>query len=129
MTEVAARHILASVTEKAKRLFVLLAQRQLASMAESAAGDKSGGGGGEHASAQDMQNVAVEYGTLFTMARDQFVATNETAFRALMGEFKDHGLMLTASQGGAGASGDVVWIPLRKTVLSTLITDLEQHRL
>ena len=124
MTEVAARHILASVTEKAKRLFVSLAQRQLASMAE--AGDKTGGG--DHASAQDMQNVAVEYGTLFTMARDAFIATNETAFRALMGEFKDHGLMLTATQGGAGASGDVVWIPLRKTVLSTLIEDIEQKR-
>lgn len=76
-----------------------------------------------------MQNVAVEYGTLFTMARDQFVATSETAFRALMGEFKDHGLMLTAAQGGAGAGGDVVWIPLRKTVLSTLMEDIEQRRI
>ncbi|CAL1713389.1 unnamed protein product [Somion occarium] len=114
MTEVAARHILLSVTEKAKKLFVLLATRQIESMAEGA-------------SAQDVQETAVEYGTLFTIARDNFVATNDTAFRALMGEFKDHGLMLTAPQGPA--SGDVVWIPLRKTVLSTLMADLQQGQL
>lgn len=121
MTEVAARHILVSVTAKAKRLFVLLAKRQLEAMA---ANDKDGSG--DNASAQDMQNVAVEQGTLYEMARMEFIATSDPAFRALMGEFKDHGLMLTAAQGNAG---DVVWIPLRTTVLTTLIEDIQQERL
>ncbi|KAI0078208.1 origin recognition complex subunit 2 [Panus rudis PR-1116 ss-1] len=113
MTEVAARHILLSVTEKAKKLFVLLASKQLESTADT------------ETAPQNMQEVAVEYSTLFNLARENFIATNDTAFRALMSEFKDHGLMMTAAQG----AGEVVWIPLRKSVLTTLMNDLRDSRL
>ncbi|KAG5219646.1 Origin recognition complex [Salix suchowensis] len=105
MTETAALHILASVTQKAKKLFKLMGERQLG-MSDSESG-------------QDMQQAAIEYDALFSLARDNFVATNDTALRALLGEFKDHGLVLTAPSSAAG--GQALWIPLRNEKLSAVL--------
>ncbi|KAF7422344.1 Origin recognition complex subunit 2 [Pleurotus ostreatus] len=105
MTETAALHILASVTQKAKKLFKLMGERQL--------------GISDSESGHDMQQAAIEYDALFSLARDNFVATNDTALRALLGEFKDHGLVLTAQSSAAG--GQALWIPLRKEKLSAVL--------
>ncbi|TCD64524.1 Origin recognition complex subunit 2 [Steccherinum ochraceum] len=111
----AARHILLSVTQKAKKLFALLGTRQLQSMDDT------------DASAKDPQGIGMEYGTLFSLARENFIATNDTALRALMSEFRDHGLMLSSVQ--SSGSGELVWIPLRKKALSELVTSIEQKQL
>lgn len=113
MTEVAARHILVSVTDKAKKLFVLLGERQMESM-------------DEVSTPQALEQLACEYSTLFALARENFVATNDTSLRALMGEFKDHGLVVS-SVGNTGT--EAVWIPLRKSALSNVITDLKKGAL
>ncbi|KIM78550.1 hypothetical protein PILCRDRAFT_824466 [Piloderma croceum F 1598] len=116
MTETAAQHILASVTQKAKRLFALLGARQLESMHE--ASDAGG---------TNAQQYALAYDILFSTARDNFIATNDTAMRSLLGEFRDHGLVLSAAQGGPG-SGEALWIPLRKERLGKILKSLNAEQ-
>jgi origin recognition complex subunit 2 len=116
ITETAAHHILASVTQKAKRLFVLLGARQLESMDEAldAAGSIS-------------QQFALAYDMLFSAARDNFIATNDTAMRSLLGEFRDHGLVMSAALGGPG-SGELLWIPLRRERLVKILKSLDTEQ-
>ncbi|KAF9450193.1 origin recognition complex subunit 2 [Macrolepiota fuliginosa MF-IS2] len=118
MSETAALHILASVTQKAQRLFVLLAKRQLEAI--EALGVPNPGGTG----AVDLQETAIGYDALFNLALADFVATNDTALRALLGEYRDHGLIVSA-QGGSGSGGEVLWIPLRKERLATVLESLQ----
>jgi origin recognition complex subunit 2 len=125
MTETAARHVLAAVTQRARKLFELMGQRQLDALA-----DAGGGGGGgavivDPTTPAEAGEVAVPYDTLFNLARDHFVATNDTALRALLGEFRDHGLVVTVGMGVMG-SGEMLWIPLRKERLTKLLDGLKQ---
>ncbi|KAJ7096680.1 origin recognition complex, subunit 2 [Mycena belliarum] len=109
MSQTAAQHILASVTERAQKLFKLMGQRQLDSIDE---GDPPVDG---------LQQFAIPYDVLFPLARDNFIATNDTAMRSVLGEFRDHGLVV-ADQGSSG--GEVLWIPLRKERLSAIVKSL-----
>jgi origin recognition complex subunit 2 len=121
MTETAARHVLVAVTQRARTLFLLMGRRQLDALA-----DNAGGGGGvvvEPTTPAGAVEVAVPYDTLFNLARDNFVATNDTALRALLGEFRDHGLVVTVGTGVMG-SGEMLWIPLRKERLTKLLDGL-----
>ncbi|KDQ09929.1 hypothetical protein BOTBODRAFT_75279, partial [Botryobasidium botryosum FD-172 SS1] len=117
MTETSAKHVLASVTHKAKRLFLLLGRKQL----------ENGGA----AAAADMQQHAMPYELLSLAAREDFIASSDTALRTLLQEFKDHGLVLSAPGAGTGeveragaADGDVLWIPLGKDVLLRVLDEL-----
>ncbi|KAG6905823.1 hypothetical protein DXG01_000529 [Tephrocybe rancida] len=116
ITETAALHVLASVTQKAKKLFALIGAKQLESIEES---------GVEGAGEKDLQQFGIGYDMLFTVARDDFIATNDTAMRSLLGEFKDHGLVVSA-QGTAG-TGEVLWIPLRKERLVAVLKSLKDE--
>ncbi|CCM05786.1 uncharacterized protein FIBRA_08019 [Fibroporia radiculosa] len=118
ISESAARHVLASVTQKARRLFVLLGSRQLELMAES-----SGAGG-----AAQAQTEAYDYERLFNAARDEFVATSDTALRALLGEFRDHGVVVSVVISSAGA-GEALWIPMRKDALTKIVGELKAEGL
>ena len=131
VTETAARHVLASVTAKAKKLFVLLGSKQLEVMdaAADAAGkerdkdrdkDKAGGGG-TGAGAGGAEEHAYDYDRLFAAARDNFVATNDTALRALLGEFRDHGMVVATT----GAGGEAMWIPMRRDALLKIVGELK----
>ena len=127
MTETAARHVLAAVTQRARKLFVLMGRRQLEALAD-AGGNSSGGGGAgvvDPTTPAEASEVAIGYDMLFNLARDHFVATNDTALRALLGEFKDHGLVITVGTGAMGL-GETLWIPLRKERLTKLLDGLEQ---
>ncbi|KAL1947259.1 hypothetical protein VTO73DRAFT_14220 [Trametes versicolor] len=119
MTETAARHILASVTQKAKKLFVLLGAKQLEVMDASQPSQ-----GTAAASAGEVVEVegAYDYDRLFAAARDNFVAQNDTALRALLGEFRDHGLVVARS--APGGAGEALWIPLRRDALFKVVADL-----
>ena len=123
MTETAAKHVLAAVTQRARKLFVLMGRRQLETLAD--AGSDSSGAGAVATTPAEASEVAIGYDMLFNLARDHFVATNDTALRALLGEFKDHGLIVTAGTGALG-SGETLWIPLRKERLTKLLDGLEQ---
>jgi origin recognition complex subunit 2 len=113
MTETAAQHILASVTQRAKKLFALVGARQLAVMEE--AGD---------AAAREPRRSGIAYDGLFVLARDQFVATSDGALRALLGEFKDHGLIVSTSSEESGGK-EMLHIPLRKERLAKVLQACE----
>ncbi|KAJ7770450.1 origin recognition complex, subunit 2 [Mycena metata] len=109
MSETAAKHVLASVTDRAQKLFNLMGARQLESID---AGDPNVDG---------LREFAVPYDVLFPLARQEFIAMNDTAMRALLGEFRDHGLVVAAQ---ASSGGEVLWIPLRKERLSNILKSL-----
>jgi origin recognition complex subunit 2 len=126
MTETAARHVLVSVTQRARTLFMLMGRRQLDALADNAGSAGSGGVGVvEPTTPAGAVEIAVPYDTLFNLARDNFVATNDTALRALLGEFRDHGLVVTVGTGAMG-SGEMLWIPLRKERLTKLLDGLAE---
>ncbi|KAH9065403.1 ORC2-domain-containing protein, partial [Lactarius vividus] len=112
MTETAAVHVLAAVTQRARKLFVLMGQRQLEALADA--------GNVEPTNPADSGEVAIAYDVLFNLARDNFIATNDTALRALLGEFRDHRLVVTIGTGAMG-TGEMLWIPLRKERLKKLL--------
>ena len=114
LTETAARHVIASVTQKAKKLFVLLGYKQLGVMEAGGEKEKEGGGVGE-------TERAFDYDRLFAVARDNFVATNDTALRALLGEFRDHGMVVATT----GAGGEAMWIPMRRDALLKIVGELK----
>jgi len=111
MSETAAIHILASVTAKAKRLFALLGKKQLESIED--AGDQA---------TNDLQQYGMAYDALFNAARDDFIAVNDTALRALLGEFRDHSLIVSAP---SATGAEILYIPLRKERLQSVIAGLD----
>ena len=111
MSESAARHILASVTQKAKKMFKFMAAKQLAVMEED----------GEGKTQEDFERYGISYDTLFTGVRDNFIATNDTAMRTLLGEFRDHNLIVGTGTGGA----EILWIPMRRERLNKVAKELE----
>ena len=111
MSETAASHILASVTQKAQKLFALLGNKQLETITEGAGGEGN-----------NAQQSGLAYDVLFSAARDNFIATNDTALRTLLGEFRDHNLIVS-SQAGVGG-GEVLWIPMRKERLANVLQTL-----
>jgi origin recognition complex subunit 2 len=111
MSESAAQHILLSVTAKAKKLFALLARHQLDADAE-AEGPET--------------DKSMAYDQLFNIARNNFVATSDGALRALLGEFRDHGLVVTTSTGTLGAA-EMLSIPMRKERLAKLMEWMQQQ--
>jgi origin recognition complex subunit 2 len=117
MTETAAGHVLAAVTQRARKLFVLIGRRQLDALADAGSIDPT--------TATEAAEVAIAYDMLFNLARDHFIATNDTALRALLGEFRDHGLVVTVGTGALG-SGEMLWVPLRKERLTKLLDGLQQ---
>ena len=111
MSESAAQHILASVTQKAKKMFKLMAAKQLAVMEED----------GEGKTQDDFERYGISYDTLFTSVRDNFIATNDTAMRTLLGEFRDHSLIVGTGAGGA----EILWIPMRRERLNKVVKGLD----
>jgi hypothetical protein len=49
----------------------------------------NGDNDGAAAASNDFQQFGMAYNLLFSLARDKFLATNESAFRSLQVEFKD----------------------------------------
>ncbi|KAJ7735584.1 origin recognition complex, subunit 2 [Mycena olivaceomarginata] len=109
MSETAAKHVLAAVNDRAQKLFNLMGQRQLTAIDT---GDPNVDG---------LREFAVPYDVLFPLARENFIAVNDTAMRALLGEFRDHGLVVSSQ---ASSGGEVLWIPLRKERLSNILKSL-----
>ena len=123
MSETAAFHILASVNDKSQKLFALLGNKQLEAMEN---GDNNDGTTtAATTGSNDFQQFGMAYNLLYSLARDNFLATNESAFRSLQVEFKDHGLFLSTPSSGAG--GEIVWIPLRKERLVNVLASLQQQ--
>ena len=102
ITESGATHVLASVTDRAKKLFAMMARRQLDSE------DAEEGG-----NAEPDAGVGMEWDPLLDSARREFLAQNDAQLRSILGEFTDHGLVRV--------DGDSHWVPLRKDVLQRVL--------
>ncbi|EUC63208.1 origin recognition complex subunit 2, partial [Rhizoctonia solani AG-3 Rhs1AP] len=110
VTPSAAQHVFASVTTKAQKVFFMLGQRQLRSLDEE---------GVVRTPASGMQKYAVPYDVLLGEARDEFVAANDAALRGLLGEFRDHGMVVSGEAETGG--GEALWIPASQDVLKTIL--------
>ena len=115
LSETAVMHVLAAVTAKAKKLFALFATMQLENI-EAAPTDN----------ATDLEQYGLAYDTLFATARTDFIASNDTSLRSLLGEFRDHGLILSITQGGPGG-GETLWIPLRKERIIKILQSMDNE--
>lgn len=113
MTETAASHILASVTQKAQKLFITLGNIQLENISNA-----------EDGASADLQQFGVTYEFISTMAKENFYAQNDTALRSLLGEFRDHNLIVSAP--ATMGSGEMLWIPMRKERLTNVLKELQK---
>ncbi|RPB05728.1 ORC2-domain-containing protein [Choiromyces venosus 120613-1] len=100
------KFVLASLPMNAKSLYRVLVSHQLQ-------GIEDGGGDGEE--------VGVEYKVLYQKAVEEFICSNDMAFRTLLKEFQDH-QMVSLKKDSQGT--DVLWAPFKKEELETILEDL-----
>jgi len=137
----AAWFVLASLTQKAKDLFVLLSERQI-SLCESlgiplAQSKRTTSFDGEKTPA-----TATLYSSLLSQARDRFLANNVNQFEALLREFRDHRIVLGCKNLPEGVdedeldvegneeevgqrSGEWIWIAIEREDLEGLVERLK----
>ncbi|WVQ80306.1 hypothetical protein IAT38_002411 [Cryptococcus sp. DSM 104549] len=140
VSEEGALQVLASVTTNAKKLLKLILSSQLSSLPASplyhTAYPAPAPGG-------PAPVFAVEAELLKKRAKDKFVALEGTRFEALLGEFRDHGMVVEAGvqvgegEGGAGGGGAGagvgagvkegrwIWVPLGKAAVERVLKSLE----
>jgi origin recognition complex subunit 2 len=110
ISQIAAEHILASATERARKLFKLIAEKQLAHLEESRRN-----GIGEKAATPPKD--AVPYTFAFMAAQEVFLASGQSQMKALLSEFADHGLI----QSGTSDGGEVLWIAMSPESLQQIV--------
>ena len=115
ISEEAALQILKSVPPMALRLIKLLLSRQLAALPPDAASHTA------HPVTAIAPVFATDNDTLQRLSREKFIAREEERFNALMGEFKDHGLVVEAQADGEGRTGRWVWVPLGKAAVERVL--------
>jgi origin recognition complex subunit 2 len=120
ITEEAAAQILLSVPPNALRLLKLLITRQLASL-PSEAKYHTAHPGGQGAIAPIF---GVDNDILAKIAREKFIAREEERYNALIGEYRDHGLVVEAVTDAEGRGGRWVWVPMGKAGMERLLQGL-----
>ena len=115
ISEEGALQILRSVPPMALRLFKLLLVKQLAALPPKASLHTA------HPGALIAPVFAIDNDILQTLSREKFIAREEERFNALMGEFKDHGLVVEAGTDGEGRTGRWVWVPLGKAAVERVL--------
>ena len=120
ITEEAAAQILLSVPPNALRLLKLLITRQLASLpSETKYHTAHPGGAGAVAPVFGVDNDIMA-----KIAREKFIAREEERYNALIGEYRDHGLVVEAGIDSEGRGGRWLWVPMGKAALERLLQTL-----
>lgn len=118
ITEEGTYRILASVPPMARRLFKLLAGRQLeaipADMKQTAVSQTATG-------TVPAPIFAMDADILQGLAKDRFIAREEERFNAQLQEYRDHGLIVEGALDSEGRAGRWLWVPLKKEVLIRVI--------
>lgn len=91
----AAAFVLASLTQKAKDIFYRIAARQIASVEPDVPLSRG-----------ETPPFAMRYSSLFTEARDAFLANNVGQLEALLRELRDHEIVLSSAIRPAGTEPD-----------------------
>lgn len=120
ISEEAALQILRSVPPMALRLLKLLLTRQLSALPPDPATHTA------HPAAPTAPVFAVDNDTLQRLSREKFIAREEERFDALMGEFKDHGLVVQAEVDPEGRTGRWVWVPLGKAAVERVLETMTE---
>ena len=132
----AAFFVLASLPQKAKDLFVLLAERQISLSDSTTTSSRKKNKESVLLDAEKTPNCATLYSTLFSLARDKFLANNLNQIEALLREFRDHSVILSNRSAPEGAvqdgededaedvgnrKGEWVWIGIENDDLEALV--------
>jgi origin recognition complex subunit 2 len=120
ISEEGALQILKSVPPMALRLLKLLLTKQIGSLPPEASAHTA------HPAAPVAPVFAVDNDTLQRLSKEKFIAREEERYNALMGEFKDHGLVVEAPVDGEGRSGRYVWVPMGKAALERVLGTMQE---
>ncbi|WWD22454.1 hypothetical protein CI109_106945 [Kwoniella shandongensis] len=120
ISEEGALQILKSVPPMAARLLKLLLTRQLANLPPSPIHHTA------HPAAQIAPVFAVDNDVLQGMAKDKFVAREPERYESLLGEYRDHGLVVEAGFDGEGRTGRWVWVPLGKAAVERVLETMKE---
>jgi len=115
ISEEGALQILRSVPPMALRLLKLLLLKQLSALPPQPSSHTA------HPGAPTAPIFAVDNDILQTLSREKFIAREEERYNALMGEFKDHGLVVEAGMDGEGRTGRWIWVPLGKATIERVL--------
>ncbi|KAJ9101118.1 hypothetical protein QFC21_003336 [Naganishia friedmannii] len=121
VTEEGALRILASVPPMAKRLFKLLATKQLAAIPADPRLMKAF----PMATAVAAPPFAIDSEILQALAKDKFIAREEERYNTQLMEYKDHGVIVEHALDAEGRSGRWLWIPFSKEVLVRIVNTLQ----
>ncbi|KAL1407093.1 Origin recognition complex subunit 2 [Vanrija albida] len=111
--------ILRSVPPMAARLLKVILTTQVASLPADSASHVA------HPPAQTAPGFALDVDLLQRTARDKFIAREEDRFNALLGEFRDHGLVIVVELDAEGRSGRWAWVPLGKAAIERILDEMK----
>ncbi|KUJ11703.1 ORC2-domain-containing protein [Mollisia scopiformis] len=116
--------VLKSLPENAKNLFRVLIGEQLAAM-EGGSGAAADGDEDDDYEKQPTKfrnnDAGVEYRVLYKKVVEEFICSNDMAFRTLLKEFHDH-QMIQSRKDALGT--EMLWVPFRKEELETILEDI-----
>jgi len=128
--------VLRSLTERARGIFKVLADWQLAELgraAEAAKARETDADKAEEAAQVRAQGagsgvnaVAIAFSDFYSACRDAFVATSEVQLRGVLTEFKDHQIVKVVGRSREG--GDLLAVDLPSDELRRVLADLEGER-
>ncbi|GAA5962130.1 hypothetical protein JCM3765_005535 [Sporobolomyces pararoseus] len=129
-------HVLASVTERAKRLFNLLGRQQVAVGEMLDRTKERNMNLKPNKDGESSPVVAMSINSFKNMATDLLIATHPDQVSGLLSEFKDHGVVLSSNTAPEvvegindedeeeGSGGEWVWIPLEREGLEEVLEEL-----
>ena len=116
--------MLRSLPENARNLYRVLIAEILAGMSE--AEDTGMGGSDEEADTGAAEKrkggeIGVDYRLLYQKVVEEFICSNEMAFRQLLKEFHDHDMVVSRRD---GAGTEVLGVPFRREEMEGILEDL-----
>ncbi|GAA5993272.1 hypothetical protein JCM5350_004094 [Sporobolomyces pararoseus] len=129
-------HVLASVTERAKRLFNLLGRQQVAVGEMLDRTKERNMNLKPNKEGESSPVVAMSINSFKNMATDLLIATHPDQVSGLLSEFKDHGVVLSSNTAPEivegindedeeeGTGGEWIWIPLEREGLEEVLEEL-----
>ena len=120
ISEEGALQILRSVPPMALRLLKLLLTKQLSALPPDPKTHTA------HPSSLTAPVFALDNDILQRLSREKFIAREDERYNALMGEFKDHGLVVEVPTDAEGRMGRWIWVPLGKAAVERVLETMQE---
>jgi origin recognition complex subunit 2 len=111
--------VLKSLPENARSLYRVLITETLSAMAEGVGLDNADDD--DDGRKRGTEDVGVEYRHLYAKAAEEFICSNEMAFRTLLKEFHDHQMVVSRKDAGGT---EVLSLPLGREEMEAVLEDL-----